>query len=172
MKWTVFLKAIWIYGWWLPYMNRIKIVIISGKICFCVKRWKKMWVEICIIDTVGLASSYLHWDVQTNRYRSHPVRDLKLFSEPCFCFLNTIFVCKLGINNEQRHIITPCKFPDLRHCAIPYNYCFQIIETSSLRSFRPLTGWGLHRFCWKFKCEKLKARPIQPSSFLIGQYGI
>jgi hypothetical protein len=29
----------------------------------------------------------------------------------------------------------------------------------SLGSFRPLTGWGLHRFFWNFQREELKARP-------------
>jgi hypothetical protein len=44
-----------------------------------------------------------------------------------------------------------------------------------LSSFRPLTGWGLHRFVWKFQREQLRGRPIkcyhfQPTCFIIDQY--
>ncbi len=58
------------------------------------------------------------------------------------------------------------------------NYWFQITETPSLSIFWQLTGWGLHRFCWKFQREhlQLKARSIelyhcQPTHLLlIGEY--
>ncbi len=33
----------------------------------------------------------------------HPVRGLKVFSKPCFCYLNTIIVCKHVINIGLRH---------------------------------------------------------------------
>ncbi len=49
------------------------------------------------------------------------------------------------------------------------------LKQGSRSSFRPLTGWGLHQFVWKFRQAQLKARPIecyhcQPASFFIGQF--
>ncbi len=52
---------------------------------------------------------------------------------------------------------------------------FKWQKQDSLSSFRPLTGWGLHRFVWKFQREQLKGKHLewyfsQPTSYLIGQY--
>ncbi len=54
---------------------------------------------------------------------------------------------------------------------------FKWHKQGSLSSFRPLTGWVLHRFFWKSQRGQLKGIPIecyqiQPTSFLIGQYTI
>ncbi len=38
---------------------------------------------------MGLPLSYSRWDFQTNWYRPHPQRGLKLLSEPCFCHLKS-----------------------------------------------------------------------------------
>jgi hypothetical protein len=38
-----------------------------------------------------------------NLFRPHPVRGLKLLSDPCFYYLNTIIVSKHSINLELRH---------------------------------------------------------------------
>ncbi len=44
--------------------------------------------------SIGLVLSYSSLDFQTNWCRLHPVRDLKLFSEACFCHLKSIIVPK------------------------------------------------------------------------------
>jgi hypothetical protein len=41
------------------------------------------------------------------------------------------------------------------------DYWFQITERGSRSSFRPLIGWGLHRFVWKSQRLKLTAKPIE-----------
>ncbi len=45
------------------------------------------------------------------------------------------------------------------------NHNKQPNKQPSLSGFSPLTGWGLHRFFWKFQHELLEARPIKWSTF-------
>jgi hypothetical protein len=60
-----------------------------------------------------------------------------------------------------------CKFPGFYNKPPTlYRYWGPIIyfkwqEQGSQSSFRPLTGWGLHRFLWKSQWEYLKGRPIE-----------
>ncbi len=42
--------------------------------------------------SIGLPSNYSRCDFHTNLYKPHPVRGLKLTSEPCFCHLQSIIV--------------------------------------------------------------------------------
>ncbi len=54
-------------------------------------------------QSIGLALKYLRREVRQNMLLPHPLRGLKLLSEPCFCYENAIIVCKHGINIGLRH---------------------------------------------------------------------
>jgi hypothetical protein len=45
---------------------------------------------------IGLALSYSRCDFKTNQCKPRPVRGIKLFGQPCFCYLQTMIV-------SQRH---------------------------------------------------------------------
>ncbi len=53
---------------------------------------------------IGLAFSYSRCDFQTNRCRPHPVRGIKLFSEPCFYYLQTIIDSQHRTTNCWRYL--------------------------------------------------------------------
>jgi len=42
--------------------------------------------------TIDLALSYSRWNFETNLFSPHPLRGLKILSEPCFYYLQTIIV--------------------------------------------------------------------------------
>jgi hypothetical protein len=57
----------------------------------CLKEFtidKKRWLEVVAFDRL------FPLRFQTNRYKPHPLRGLKQLSEPCFCHLQSIVVCK------------------------------------------------------------------------------
>ncbi len=43
-------------------------------------------------NSIGLSLSYSRWDFQTNQCRPHPLRGIKLLSEPCFYYLKSMIV--------------------------------------------------------------------------------
>ncbi len=60
-----------------------------------IDQWEKRWViNGSIRYIIGLPLGYSRWDFQPYRYRPHPLRGLKQFSEPWFCHLKSILVCK------------------------------------------------------------------------------
>ncbi len=89
--------------------------------------------------------------------------------------------CRQRTNSDVWILHVACKFRGFFHKPPTlYRYWEPIIylkwqKQGSLSSFRPFTGWGLHRFLWKSHREYLKGSPIecyhfQPTSFLIGRY--
>ncbi len=71
--------------------------------------------------SIGLPFSHSRWDCQTNRCRPHPVRGLKLLSEPCFCHLKSMIV------SQYRHSV------GLRHTF----HIVRFIETTLLYNVHP-----------------------------------
>ncbi len=83
--------------------TRIEIDLCAGKVYEWLKELNEKMKGRKWYQSIGLALNYSRWDFQTNRCTPHPVRSLKLLSEPCFCYLNTTIFFKRGINIGQRH---------------------------------------------------------------------
>ncbi len=70
-------------------------------------------------------------------------------------------------NSDVWILHVACKFRGLFHKPPTlYRYWepsiyFKWQKQGSLSSFRPITGWGLHRIPWKSQREYLKGRPIE-----------
>ena len=54
--------------------------------------------------SIGFPSNYSCCDFHTNLRKPHPVRGLKLTSEPCFCHLQSIIVTQDQMKNCWRHL--------------------------------------------------------------------
>ncbi len=82
------------------------------------------------------------------------------------CQITWYLACRQRINSDVWIDHVACKLrgffhhPPTLYRRVTITY-FKWQKQGSLRSFRPLTGWGLHKFFWKFQREELKARPIK-----------
>ncbi len=97
--------------------------------------------------SIGLPSRYSRCNFQTNRCRPHPVRGLKLPSEPCFCHLQPIIVSQRREKNCWRHLN---KFWEI------FYDCKTTIRSCSMQTSRLFTkedGWFGFLLVWRiFGC--------------------
>ncbi len=81
--------------------------------------------------------------------------------------------CRQRTNSDVWIHQVACKFPGFfNKPPTLYRYWepiiyFKLQKQGSLSSFRPLTGWGLHRFLWKSQREYIKGRPIECYHFCL-----
>jgi hypothetical protein len=93
--------------------------------------------------SIGFPSRYSRCYFQTNRCRPHPVRGLKLPSEPCFCHLQQIIVSWRRVKNcwwflnKFWEIFYDCK-TTIRSCSM---------QTSRL--FTKEDGWFCFLLVWR-----------------------
>jgi hypothetical protein len=77
----------------------IKATSLKGIVGPMRKKGDRQWYHL-----IGLALSYSRCDFQTNRCKPHPVRDIKLLSEPCFYYLQPIIVSQRRMKNCWRYL--------------------------------------------------------------------
>ncbi len=66
--------------------------------------WEKRQAGNGILRLVSFQATYSRCDFQPNRCKPHPVRGLKLPSEPCFCHLQPIIVSQRRVKNCWRYL--------------------------------------------------------------------